>query len=326
MSVLCPRASQPILPLLVALWITTPCVQSAEKNVAPIEIRPSWKTGDIRSYERIKTRRQIVSGKETTKKSGRSIVDVKIAEASQKGYIVRWSYGQTRVDDPEAAQNPLARAMMNIINSMKIMLELDKNSAITGVQNWKELKTTAAAMGKAFTENPEAKGLDQATADRLRTMVTSMYSSKEQIEQAFTHEPQLFFFPLGRTYELGKSHEYDDHLPNPLGGEPLPCQGRVSLKSYNKATGRALVTWTQTVDPEVAQKVILETLKTMGKQLGRTAPPNPDEFKNFSVADHAEFIVDAKSGWLEEFSHTHVVKTGNSTREDILEMKVRKSR
>ncbi|WP_422928032.1 hypothetical protein [Singulisphaera sp. PoT] len=320
-----PKARLCALLITAASLVATTAARSADKP-AVVDAKISWKVGETRTYERVKGRTKLQKGKVASKGAGRSRLELKVLEASEKGYLLQWSLSGTKTDDPIAAKDPFAVQFSRLIDSLKIKIELDENASIIGVRNWKELKATSEKMISTMTDPKLVKGMDRATAEKLRVAVGSMFSTKERIEQAFTHEPRIFLAAIGRSYDQAQPVEYDQELPSPLNGAPIPCRGRIALESYDAKTGRAKVSMTQTVDPEVARRVILKSLKEMGEKLGRKDAPDAKSLGAFSVDDRGEFVIDVKTGWLEEANQSRTVTSGDSTQEDTLTFKRLKSR
>jgi hypothetical protein len=53
----------------------------------------------------------------------------------------------------------------------------------------------------------------------------------------------------GRDLKLGKVLKLKGAIENPLGGGPLSTRDSVSLESFDRASGRAVIVWNQAVDP-----------------------------------------------------------------------------
>ena len=321
-----PKARLCALLITAASLVATTAARSADKP-AVVDAKISWKVGETRTYERVKGRRKLEKGKVVSNGSGRSRLEVKVLEAGEKGYLVQWALSGTKVDDPVAAADPLAIQFSRLIDSLKIKIELDENGAVVGVRNWEELKATSEKMISTMTDPKLVKGMDKATAEKLRAAVGSMFSTKERIEQAFTQEPQIFFVAIGRSYDQADPIEFEQELPNPLNGAPtIPYRGRIALESYDAKAGRAKISVTKTVDPEEARRVLLKTLKEMGDKLGRKDEPDVKSLGAFDVDDRGEFVIDIKSGWLEEAHQARTVTLGDTTGVDSLSFKRLKSR
>jgi len=207
--------------------------------------------------------------------------------------------------------------MANLLKGYRLVLELDSQAAIQGVQNWKELKELSTKLLDDLTNELKAAGVDQATTAKVRTQAASIFATKQQIEQLGTREAQLFFMPLGVEFEKGKPVEFDDKLPNPFGGESFPSRARFSLKEIDKKLGVAKVTWTQTVATEEARRIMEKTLKDMAQRLGKPVP-QANTLKTLTLEDSAEFSVELASGWIKAFTHKRVTKTEGTLQEDSL--------
>jgi hypothetical protein len=294
--------------------------QTDDGQADEIAIPPRWKVGDERRYERVKTRRKTQGGKETFRLSARAPIDVRVVEAGEKGYLVRWRIGETTPDDLRQAADPTLRAMNRLVEGLEVDIELDDEATITGVRNWAEMKATATKILEIVVKAGGTSGEAAKAMEALRPTLEAMFATKESVEQIFTKEPQVFFLPIGRTYPgIGKPIEYDDKLPNPLGGPPFPCKGKFTLTSYDVAKGRAVVTWEQIPDPREAARIILDTLKAISERLGQK-PPNSDEAVSLTIEDHAELVIDTNTGWVEQFTYTRSVTNQGNSQEDILSM------
>ena len=104
-----------------------------------VDLPMQWKTGEKMHYEIIKTRQIKQSDKVTDKNITRTDIEIEIFTASDKGYLIGWTYGETRFDDPHLAANPVVQQMGNLLKGLQIILELDSKTAIVGVRNWKEI-------------------------------------------------------------------------------------------------------------------------------------------------------------------------------------------
>jgi hypothetical protein len=295
--------------------LALPTVASAADN--SLELLPRWKKGEKLRFELIKSRQKAQGDKVTLKSTARTDVEIEVLSASKDAFTLAWTYGETRLDDPSQAKNPLTQKMANLLNGYRIVLKLDSQAGIQGVQNWQELKQRSTKLLEALSAELQAAGLDAATVAKVQAEAQSMFSSKQQIEQLGTRDAQLFFMPLGIEFEGNKPVELDDKLPNPFGGEPFPSRVRFALTAADK--GLAKITWGQTVAPEEARRIMEKTLKERAERSGKP-PSDADLLQAFIIEDAAEFSVEISSGWIQTFTHKRVIKTGESSQEDAVAM------
>jgi hypothetical protein len=304
----------------ILAWTASSTSQTAGAAEDSIDLLPRWKQGEKVRYQMVKRRVRMRDGKVVQQNGGRSDLEVEILEARKDGFVVGWTLGETRIDDPKAAGDPLAKRLLNVYKGFQIVIELDSEASIRGVRNGKELKATADKALKIIMEELERGGLNTAVGTQLKRAVGSMFATQQQVEQVCLREPQMFFLAVGRSYEAGAPIEYDDKLANPLGGDALPSRGRFQLKSLDKRTGQATITWTQAVDKRAATPIIEKTLQQlaerMGKKDAKTVRLDP-----LSIEDAAEFSVETLSGWPQSVSHTRTATTGATRDQHVLEIK-----
>ncbi len=282
-----------------------------------IQIIPRWTKGEKLEYSLVKTRRKLEDGKETLRAKSTCSVNVEVVKADGDEYLVDWTFGETRIEDPDQAANPMVKAIMNIAKGLKIQLELDADANMLGVKNWRELQGKSQEVIAAITNELKKADMDETVIQGIEQIVTPMFSTKEQIEMMCTNEVQTFFFPVGLRNMRTSPMEYHDQLPNPLGGEPLPSIAKIALKKYNPNSDTVLLHWKQEIDPVLAKKIMEKTLKNMSGSLGQTMPVDID-FGPLLVSDKAECLVSCSTGWPQWIKHSRTTKVGNNLREDSM--------
>jgi hypothetical protein len=295
--------------------ISTP-ISSSPSEDDLIEIYPCWKAGERHSLEIVKTREKQVNGKVTSTSTARVDVKVSVIQADEDGYVLEWTYGETKFDDPDQANNPLVRSVSKIMQGLVIELQMDAFGPIIGVPNWEEVQKKAEVAMKTVTN--ELKGvMDQALIDTIINQVSMTYSSEENIMNFLLTEPQLLVFPLGWQYTMSEPIFYEDLLPNPMGGDPIPSEAYILLKDFDIVTGDAKIEWKQSLDPEKTQEMVLETMKKMAAQTGKTAPDAKD-IPELTRNDSAEFTVNANTGWVKYVHLVQTVQIANTIQTDTL--------
>jgi hypothetical protein len=287
----------------------------AAEAAGSLEVRPRWETGETARYEMIKTRRKTQGSQVVLNATTRTDIDMEVLGKDDDGYVVAWTLGATRFDDPQQADNPLVKVMSSLLEGQRIVLELDAEAAIIGVRNWNELKDSSANRMQAIVAELNTAGLDQATIAKLQRQVASMFATKQQVEQMCTREAQMFFMALGIAVAPSEPLEYADSLPNPLGGEPFPSRAQFNLKAVDRASDRATITWTQTVPPDDARRIVEATLRNLATRLGRPVP-DEERLRSLSIEDSAEFVLEMSTGWIDRFTHVRTTRTDGDAQED----------
>ena len=281
------------------------------------EILPRWKKGETVRYEIVKSRIKTQPDRTPLNTTNRTDLEIQVLKAAKDGFALAWTLGETRIDDPAEAKNPLTKATVNLLKGHRIVLELDSQAAIEGIENWQEVQERTRKMLDLITRELKASGVDAKAIAGLRAQSESMFGSKEQVERYATQDAQLFFMPIGVEFDSSRVVALEDQLANPFGGEPLPSRVRFTLKEVDKKAGVAKVTWSQTVAPEDARRIMNKTVAEMAKRMGKPVP-DADLLKSFTIEDAAEFIVDISSGWIQNLTHQRLTKTGGRTQTDVI--------
>lgn len=236
---------------------------------------------------------------------------IEVLSANDDGYLVGWTAGKTTFDSPSQAEHSFLGHVVNLMNGRQIVLEIDSHGAIRGVQNWKELKAVALKSLDTLgaTEDLQNKKPGNVRMSSLREQWESMLGTKEKVEELCAREAQLYFMVLGRGDAGNNSVEYEDRLPNPLGGEAFPTHAKMALTTFDKQAGRAVITWSQTADPTQVARILDSMIKAMRARLGR-APLEGEFPQAISMEDHAEIIVDVTTGWVKTLKHARSVNFG----------------
>lgn len=135
------------------------------------------------------------------------------------------------------------------------------------IENWDEVREGLLAAITKITPDPKA-------AETAKGIFANL--SAEQAAQVILRDQTLAAIGQGSDLELGKPVEYDDRLPNPLGGPPIQSAGRFELTAYDAAKGQAVVTWRQAFDRASATQSIAAALEAM---VAKAAPDQVDKLK-----------------------------------------------
>ncbi len=306
-------------------WIVRPIVlvilylplSAFDHSHQTVEILPHWKKGEsfdlavTRAREKSVDGRSILSGKTHTRFS------IDVLHADDKGYLVGWTAGETTFEIPASSESFL-RQVVGLMKGMQIVLQLDHRGTIKGVQNWEALRgETLKAMDALLAKVPASpkESIDHTLMSNLRAQWKTMFATKEQVEQLCTRDARIYFMALGRRYVLTEPYEYNDQLPNPLGGNPFPTRAKIIMKTFDRQSGQAELSWNQTTDSKQATRILESMMKDLAARRGKTSPDG--EFtKVITLNDDAEIVVNANTGWVTELTRTQSVALGTRTQKD----------
>lgn len=305
----------------ILVLISLPLLGLFNVQTYSIEVLPRWKKGETVRLEITRARVKSADGKSTITGKTHTDFTIEVLSANDDGYLVGWTAGETKFDFPSQAEHSFLGQVVNLMNGRQIILEIDLHGSIRGVRNWKELKTVALKSLDvlATTEDLQKEKPDKAPISSLRAQWESMLGTKEQVEELCTREARVYFMVLGREYTHNNPYEYEDMLPNPLGGDAFPTHARMALKTFDKQAGRAVITWSQTADPKQVARILESMIKEMSARLGKK-PLNEEFPESISMQDNAEIVVDVATGWVKRLAHARSVNFGTHAQVDTTSM------
>jgi hypothetical protein len=182
--------------LIVALMI--PLLLPIDSALAagaqrPVKLMPRWKKGDKLRFEMVKSRRKSEAGKPPLEATTRTDLEVEVIKADKSGFVLRWATGEVKFDDQALAAVAGTPEMASLVKGSEVILELDAQGSITGVQNWEEIKASYITGIEAMFEQGSKAGEGVTIPAEIRNQTLSMFNSKEQIEMFATSEASFFF-------------------------------------------------------------------------------------------------------------------------------------
>lgn len=304
------------LVVLAFLVAGTASCALAKDDACTITLMPHWEKGEKHRYTMVKGRRK-TQGAKAVSGTGTTPIRIEVLDANDAGYCIAWTAGKTRIDDPAQAADPLTRAMTDLTSDVTVVLQLDSHTKLQGVRNWRQLQAMGRKVIEMTLEEIQRAGTDDATIDKTRQQLLSLFATKQQVEMLFTRSSQVFFMPLGLEHSVGRPSEYEDRLPNPFGGEPFPTRASFTVDEIDPSSDTAVVTWRQEIDPVAGARVLEETLNDLAVRMGKPVPPGRTlDFVN--VTDEARFVLHRSSGWPQRLSHTRTTTVAGASQMDSL--------
>jgi hypothetical protein len=282
---------------------------AAATPAAPL-VQVRWAVGDTRRYVLTKTRARARNDLVEQAQSSDTPIDVQVLAVNGEQSVLAWRYGETRLDDAEAAANPMVRQMSNLMKGLTLELVVAHDRGVVGLRNWRDVQTL---MDKVLTDmgtTLRSNGMTDAAVAGVMQQVRPMFATEAQMVATSTREAQLMFSLLGKPVGVNQPFSYDTALPNALGGEAIPGRGEYQVMQQEGPI--ATIGWQQKVDSAAFQRIMSRTLTDMATRMGKPTANIGETLANLTVDDRAEFKVDLRSGW--PTAVTHIRRTGSSLR------------
>jgi hypothetical protein len=119
------------------------------------------------------------------------------------------------------------------------VLDVDESLLPQKVRDWPKMREVIFAALAASTS-------DQGAFEAVKANFARM--SDVQAASLFK-EQALVGIGQGVSLELGERRTYEDQVPNLFGGPAIKTNGEIRLDGYDAKAGRAIVAWSQSLDP-----------------------------------------------------------------------------
>jgi len=306
-------------PSSLFLTVFFVCFCIASSKAEEIEWHPRWNVGDQFTVELVKEVPTTAQGKAVPVK-GRGLLDMSIQEKGEGYYIVHCTYGKVELEGAEAEKNnPMVSKMMNLAEGLCLKMKTDGNGLpqkLTNIDEVVEMSVKAIDLIEEFLKESKAP---QAMIEQTIAPIRTMYQKPEMVELTMLSEIVLFFPFCRAKLEQGKALEFDESIPNPFQGEPLPGKASILLRGIDQRTGIALVEYRLTIDKEKAGPILFAAMKQMVPQM---PSPAKNEIPQIDFTEKAFYRIDTKRGWPLAVVHTRdMTLNGQSGRVQSLSFK-----
>jgi hypothetical protein len=292
--------------ILTTLCIFVVCPIGALRAAEEVEWHPQWNVGDQFTVELVKERKTEQKGQNT---KGRMLLDIIVREKDKDFYIVHCTYGKFELEGAQK-NNPLVVKMMNLSEGVCLKIKTDEDGMPQELTNVDEIIETLQKAIDLLEEFLKENKLTQVISNQYLSNMRTMYNETEMVKQIMLNEVGLLFLFCGAQLEPGSPSEFDELLPNPFQGEPLPGKGSILLKDFDKQTGIATVEYGLSIDKEKAIPRLIAAIEKMNPN----APfPANEEMSQIDFSDITHYRIDTKKGWALSVKHSRNMKVDGQT-------------
>ncbi len=270
-------------------------------------VKPRFTKGQRVRLERITAR-----GRRGHRQRVRSEIIVEVLDVGNNAIELRWTTGRMQLDEGGPASRPaeqdILRLMAEMTDGLHVDFVMDHSGRIQGLKDWQECQKTGRRVAAETFRRLQETGTSDEAIKALKPWIEAKYASKASVHQSCLEGPAVYFFPLGWKLSTEYDMTYEDLLPNPLGGPPLPCKGIVSLVKGDARSDELEIRWSQYVDREKATSLADQAVKRLGET--PKAAKRPTTLPLIEVEDRATFTLDRKTGWTKRVRQIRTVRQG----------------
>ncbi|MDN3494201.1 hypothetical protein [Winogradskyella bathintestinalis] len=247
-----------------------------------------WSIGDDYDFKVSKVKREWKNDVQTKKDSSQYIANFRVLDSTDKSYKIQWTYKNNIVstfqekaekifEDKEAVNQILKKNDLS-----KVIYKTNELGEFIEILNWKEIGESTKLLLKEMLNSFEKKNPEKVSELRnALNPIIEIYSSKQGIEQLAISELQYFHFPFGMEYDITTPIEYEQELPNILGGKPILADATITFEEVDFENSFCSLKEESIINPNDTKRVVQELFKRM----------KIDESKTKETIDNAIFDI-----------------------------------
>lgn len=280
-------------PLLGLARVALPVLAAAAMLLSPalsagaeVSLPCGWQTGQRVTYH-VDRLRRIERGGRTSEDRGAYDLHLTIESRDASGYVLRWRQDLPALSGDGGRSTPEAEALLRSVDGLELVIRTDNTLSPQQLVNETEVRDalrTAIDRLLAMGGNPP----------EAQAAVRQIFESPDLLPQLMLRDAQLLFLVTCAVLTEGQPVEFEDRLPNPLGGLPLPSRGTVRLADGSPGASSAVVTFEQRLDPAGLDRFLAD-LKRRIEAGGQELPPG--DFPRFEINDTARTEISLADGW-----------------------------
>lgn len=224
-----------------------------------------WEVGDSYNFQVDKVKKAWKVGKQSKNDSSSYVVNFEVIDSTETSYTIDWTYETTLISDLDLNDEVNAQLItkLNPYKYTSVKYKTTEVGAFVEILNWEEISEMMKTALDIVIEE-KSKGENSAEMKEALKPFRAMFETKAGIEQVLLKELQYFHFPFGFEFDQNTPLDYEDELPNVLGGKPLRADARLAVESVNFEDNFAVLKHTMNVNEKDAK----EFLNTMFQQMG----------------------------------------------------------
>jgi hypothetical protein len=219
-----------------------------------------WEEGDSYDYKVTKTKQKWKKSELIENKVQNYKMNFLVLKATPTSYTIKWTYENDLGSSLNLSKDILKK--LEKYNNVAIEYKTSETGVFQEIVNWKEVsklyKNMFDEIINSFAQGEKAKELIEAL-----TPLKNIYNSKEGVEQLILKEIQYFHFPMGLEFETKEVIEFEDEIPNMLGGSPIKADAKLFFEKVDTDESFCVFKHEMTLDKDDTMRVLGEVFAKM---------------------------------------------------------------
>jgi tetratricopeptide (TPR) repeat protein len=195
------------------------------------------------------------------------VTRIRIERADADGFIQSWTplSSTTRYGEVSDPQQLLLQELEANLANMPFEVSLSTEGEYGGITNLDAIQSRFSELAKPrfdLLAGNGGKSMPAGIREGLENVFVA-YTSKPVLEMQLSTLPVAYNFVAKGGIGLDYEYEYEDEAANPLGGDPFPMTGRMTLRKDELREGWLVMDWSTTMDRDKGGPMIAETSRKL---------------------------------------------------------------
>ena len=248
--------------LLTLALVLNAFIGFSQSDTTMVPFVSYWSLGDSYNFQVTKVKQRYKEGNLTKNDSTVYVANWQVVDSTETMYRIKWTYETDlkKYKLPENILNGLSK-----YSTTEVVYTTSEVGEFKEIENWEEIsKKMTSLFSELISEGGQGDAALSAELEKAFKPMMAMYSSKEGIEQLVFKELMLFHFPFGLEYPKDEVIEYEDKLPNMMGGSPIRGNSKLYFEEVDFDDSYCVMVKEMELNPEDTEKMILTVMKKMG--------------------------------------------------------------
>lgn len=289
-------------------------ILAKEYRKAPAEVIDwplPWTAGAKFDYD--ETSEQIIETRGVgTRSYSKGVSRISTLRIEDTGVVQGWSSLATleKQSNTSDAEQAFKRSLEQAFSHVTLEVRLGTDGTYAGIANLEPIRAKFLGLTRDWmaTWSRNASSPVSPEIAKTRQHLMDAFTSTAVLEGQLSILPTAYNFPAGGGLGLDYEYVYQDEGANPVGGEPFPMTGRMTLSRDELREGWLMLSWSLTMDREKGGPILAATVrKLMGEdaiaQGGKgTADALEQMAANLDFGSSARFRIDPATGvvqWMQ---------------------------
>lgn len=248
---------------LLLLFVTISTFSFSQIDSTKVPFVSYWDIGDSYDFKITKLKNEIKNSVQTKNDSSSYIINFLVIDSTATSYKIKWTT-QNQLFSSSLIPEKILESVSDY-EEIDVIYETTEVGEFIGIENWEEISKTSSALFKqVMALAMEDKKIDKNALQKIISPIMSIFETKEGIEQVLFKELQYFHYPFGVEFSIDTPIEYEEEIPNMLGGKPIRGTSKVYFTEVDHDDYYCAFTREMVLNPEDTKETLSYVFKKMG--------------------------------------------------------------